>query len=62
MQEAVHAPTNGTSTTGLSERNNIRDTFSELLSSRMIGGVFTLILLAVGGWWVYIRKKTTGTI
>jgi hypothetical protein len=61
-QEAVHAPTNGTSTTGLSKRNNVMNMLFQLLSLRMVGGVFTLILLAVGGWWVYIRKKTTGTI
>jgi hypothetical protein len=58
MQEAVHAPTNGTSTTGLSGRNNMRHTFSELFSLQMIGGIFTLILLAVAGWWwVRVRNK-----
>lgn len=57
MQEAVHAPTNGTSTKGLSQRNTITDAFSQLLSWRIFGGIFILALLTAFGWWLYIRHK-----
>lgn len=58
MQEAIHAPTNGTSTTGLLRRNNIGDKLSELFSWRIIGGVFSVILFAIAfWWWMRVRNK-----
>jgi hypothetical protein len=57
MQEAVHAPTNGTSTAGLSQRNDMGDKLFELFSWRVIGVILGFILLIAIGWWVRVRSK-----
>lgn len=61
MQEAILAPTNGTSTLGLSERGDAWGKFIDFFTLRVLGGALLLALSVALCWWMYVRKKTDDT-
>jgi hypothetical protein len=61
IQEAVHAPTNGTSTLGVANSSDKWNRFADKFSLRVIGGMFGFALLSAFGWLMYIRSRKNDT-
>lgn len=62
MQEAIHAPTNGTSTLGLSGRSTTWEKFMYHPLLRTASGVLIFVFIIAVSWWMHARRKKIDAI